>query len=111
MVVVVAKEKVSSALPSEMTDAEAQKQYGISKILEDLKRLLLVMTVKAICKKQGCKEMVAQSIDWRFLFLAPGKAFKKCQHLTLELAEWESPGMGMSVSIRLRRKGETVTVC
>lgn len=43
--VTVAKVKGSSVLPSEMNAAEAQGEYGISKILEDLKRVVLVMTV------------------------------------------------------------------
>lgn len=51
MVMVVAKVKVSSVCPSEMNIAEAQGEYGVSKILEDLKRQVLVMTVKVICKE------------------------------------------------------------
>lgn len=50
-VMAVATLKGSSTWPAEMNAAEAQGEYGVLGILEELERAVLVMTVKAICKE------------------------------------------------------------
>ena len=79
---IVAKLKGSSAWPSEVNVAEAQGECGILEILEDLERVVVVMTVKVIlCKEKQCKELEAQSIEWRCIHLAPGKPLKNANIL------------------------------